>query len=420
MYIKRNLFEDLVKHLDNKEITIVVGPRQAGKTTLLFKLQEYLKNKGEKTLFLNFDLDSDRAFFTTQTVLVNKIKLSFGNNPGFVFLDEIQRKENAGLFLKGLYDMNLPYKFIVTGSGSLELKEKIHESLVGRKRFFTLDPVSFPEFLNYQTDYKFAGNEEEFLKIEFGRGRELLNEYMKFGGYPKVILAGAFTEKKAAISDIFQSFLDKDISALLHVEKSEDLARLIRLLAFQQGQLINYSELASSVGIALPTVKRFLWYLEKTYIFERIYPFTRKRKEIVKAPVGYFRDLGMSNFSRGTFGQEQEFNPNSGLVFQNLIFLLLQKAKMDNQSTLNFWRRRDGAEVDFILEKDLKPIPVEVRYTNIIKPEIPRSLRTFIAKYAPEQAWIIHLGETSEIMIDKTKVSIIPYYSYWRITKSLR
>src|SRR3990167_2573098 len=156
--IKRKIFDELKDHIDKKEITLIVGPRQAGKTTLMLLLKEHLEAQGKKTIFLNLDIESDKQFFTSQDQLLRKITLEIGGGEGYVFIDEIQRKEDAGLFLKGLYDMNLPYKFIVTGSGSLELKEKIHESLVGRKRFFTLDPVSFPEFLNYQTDYKFAGN----------------------------------------------------------------------------------------------------------------------------------------------------------------------------------------------------------------------------------------------------------------------
>lgn len=93
-------------------------------------LKADLDNRGERTLFLNLDIEWDRPHFESQAALVNKIELELGRKRGFVFIDEIQRKDDAGLFLKGLYDLNLPYKFIISGSGSLELKEKIHESFV--------------------------------------------------------------------------------------------------------------------------------------------------------------------------------------------------------------------------------------------------------------------------------------------------
>ena len=139
--IKRKLFQELVDHLPQKEISLITGPRQAGKTTLMEMLKAHLDNRGESTLFLNLDIEWDRPHVASQAALVRKIELEMGRKPGYVFIDEIQRKDDAGLFLKGLFDLKLPYKFIISGSGSLELKEKIHESLIGRKRSFELSTV---------------------------------------------------------------------------------------------------------------------------------------------------------------------------------------------------------------------------------------------------------------------------------------
>ena len=117
--IKRTLFPKLVKHLKEKEITFIVGPRQCGKTTVMLWLKDYLEKKKYKTLFLNLDVEADNNYFNSQSFLIKKIQLEFGKDKGYIFIDEIQRKENAGLFLKGIYDLNLPYKFIVSGSGIL-------------------------------------------------------------------------------------------------------------------------------------------------------------------------------------------------------------------------------------------------------------------------------------------------------------
>ena len=122
--IKRVLFPELKRHLDKPEITLIVGPRQAGKTTLMRQLQDELTANNQKSVFFSLDNDRDRPFFDAQDALLTKIDLEIGKEKGYVFIDEIQHKINAGLFLKGLYDRNLPYKFIVSGSGSVELKEK--------------------------------------------------------------------------------------------------------------------------------------------------------------------------------------------------------------------------------------------------------------------------------------------------------
>jgi len=197
--IKRHLFKELVQHLFKKEISLIIGPRQAGKTTLMLLLEKELQKEGERTLFLNLDSEQDQQFFSSQQMLIRKIKLEIGIKKGYVFIDEIQRKENAGLFLKGIYDMSLPYKFIVSGSGSLELKEKIHESLVGRKRIFELAPVSFEEFVNFKTDYRYQGKIKDYFEIEKEATENFLKEYLNFGGYPRVVLEEEKDEKRKII-----------------------------------------------------------------------------------------------------------------------------------------------------------------------------------------------------------------------------
>jgi len=161
--IKRTLLEPLTAHISQKEISFIVGPRQAGKTTIMYLLKDWLEKNGERTLFLNLDIESDKQFFDSQADLVRKIELELGKHKGYVFIDEIQRKEDAGIFLKGIYDMNLPYKYIVSGSGSVELKERIHESLTGRKRIFGLSTLSFEEFVNYRTDYRYEDKLHDFF-----------------------------------------------------------------------------------------------------------------------------------------------------------------------------------------------------------------------------------------------------------------
>jgi len=113
--IKRTLFNELKIHLKKKEISFIVGPRQAGKTTLMLMLKDYLLKRGENIVFLNLDIEMDKVFFSSQEKLMGKIQLEIGKKQGYVFIDEIQRKSDAGIFLKGIYDQNLPYKLIVSG-----------------------------------------------------------------------------------------------------------------------------------------------------------------------------------------------------------------------------------------------------------------------------------------------------------------
>ena len=122
--IKRTVLEEIRRDIRREEVAFLIGPRQAGKTTIMKIVQGELAAAGEKTLFLSLDYDLDRSHFASQQSLRKKIELEISGGPGFVFLDEIQRRENAGLFLKGMQDLGLPYKFIASGSGGRSRRPK--------------------------------------------------------------------------------------------------------------------------------------------------------------------------------------------------------------------------------------------------------------------------------------------------------
>lgn len=425
--IRRSLLEQLQKHLSNPEITLIVGPRQAGKTTLMEILRDDLRKNGAKTLFLNLDFSTDRPFFDSQEKLLQRISYKMGKEKGYVFIDEIQRKEDAGLFLKGLYDRKLPYKFIVSGSGSLELKEKIHESLMGRKRLFELSTLSFEEFVNYKhdvsTDSQFYPDFAD-LTASASTGfafhiellSSLLEEYLRFGGYPKVVLAPTVEEKRAAIADIYQSFLEKDMSILLKLKKTESLTALLKVLASQIGSLVNLAELSNTLGISVQTVKDYLWYLEKTYIITKVTPyFKNTRKEITKSPIYYFVDLGLRNFAVNQF--DDTAYEHTGFLFENFVFNNLKEDLKLTSTSIHFWRTKDKAEVDFVLNTGKEAVPVEVKYTKLKDTQLSRSFRSFLTKYKSSKAFIVNLSLTQEVSFEGIKIYFIPFFNSQLITK---
>lgn len=416
MAIKRYIFSDLAEHLKKKEISLIVGPRQAGKTTVMTQLQDYLKGKGEGTLFLSLDFERDMPHFFSQKALLDRIGLELGRGKGYIFIDEIQRKENAGIFLKGLYDMNTPYKFIASGSGSVELKEKVHESLAGRKRMFELNTVSLREFTNYRTGYKYEDRLDKYYQINKAEGMGLLMEYLNFGGYPRVVLEETLKEKLRTIDEIYRSYIEKDIAYLLRVERIDAFGNMIRLLAAQSGSLVNLNELSSTLGISVQTVKNYLAYAEKTFIIRRLTPYFRNiRTEISKSPIIYFNDIGLRNFSVGQFGRYTMLS-EMGFIFQNLIYHLLQERTRYEGSTLHFWRTKDKAEVDFVINKGAEVVPVEVKCRELKGTTIERSLKGFLNKYRPKEAWVVNLSLRGEEKIGETLVRYMPFYELLQVT----
>ncbi len=413
MLIKRTAYNEITGHLDKKEITLITGPRQAGKTTIMEAVRSELNLKGEKTLFLSLDFENDARHFESQSSLIQKISLEIGvskTDRAFVFIDEIQRKENAGIFLKGLYDMNLPYKFIVSGSGSLGLKEKIHESLAGRKRIFEVGTLSFSEFVNFKTGYRYENKLQDYFRINAADAKKYLLEYINFGGYPRVALEDTALEKTKIINEIFQSYIEKDISYLLKVEKVDAFKNLIRILASQSGKLVNINELSSTLGISVPTVKNYLSYAEKTFIIRLMTPFYKNiRSEISKSPIVYFNDLGLRNFSVNMFGNITGFE-QAGFTLQNFLYNTLREKYKYGSATIRFWRSKDGGEMDFVVEDGRIVLPIEVKSSELKKPAVSRSVKSFIERYDPPEVWIINLSLAGETAYKNTAIKFISVF----------
>jgi predicted AAA+ superfamily ATPase len=412
-YIKREMLEKVENHLEKEEISLIVGARQVGKTTLMQELKSKLEENSEETLYLSMDIQEDRTHFESQQDLIDRIELEFGEEKGYVFLDEIQRKENAGLFLKGIYDRDLPHKFVVSGSGSLELKENIHESLAGRKRVFELPPVSFKEFVNYETDYEYEDRLEKYFEVNKDGTDRLLKKYLNYGGYPRVVTEQKESEKRRVIDEIFSSYLERDVSSFLNVRKLDAYSKLVSVLADQMGDPLSNSKLARDVGVKSTTVRNYLDYLDKTFIVEQTNPFyTNKKKEITKSPIVYFSDPGLRNYSIQRFGHlntPSEF----GELFEGFIHNFLKQETQFTGLDVRYWRTKSKAEVDFILSAgNTVKLPVEVKYKDLDEPKVTKSLRSFIKKYSPEKAVVVNLSLEETIEVENTQVEFIPYTKF--------
>ncbi len=213
-------------------------------------------------------------------------------------------------------------------------------------------------------------------------------------------------EKQTIIAEIYQSYLQQDVLDL-GIKKTEAYQDLIKLIAHQGGNLTNYHKLAASTGLSQPTVKQYLWYAQQTFILHKLRPyFKNPKKEIVKSPVYYFQDLGLLNFVLGQFGQIQ-LSDNIGLVFENLIYRLIQDELAQSPvAEIKFWRTQHQAEVDFILDNRQQILPIEAKKTA----KISRSLHSFINDYQPDSALVVNLDQQQKSTVNSTQVEMIPFF----------
>lgn len=404
-FLQRKVYLELKKHLSQPEISLILGPRQAGKTTIMLKMADDLQREGKPYAYFNLDVVEDKLYFKTQHTLLEQIKKTVGQPPAVVFIDEVHRLENAGLFLKGLYDLRSGHKFIVSGSGSLELKANIIEPMTGRKRIFSCMPLSFTEIAANRLGVGFDQTETALNANPYERQR-LIDEYLLYGGYPRVVLVSTHQEKVEILSEIYKSYLERDIQLLLGVEKEQAFEALIKVLANQVGNLINRAELASTLGVAEKTVEKYLYLLEKTFVLSLVRPFFRNaRKELTKSPKVYFCDLGFLHLAQGTLSAPQA--ELEGGFFENACFLRLRELNL--LEAIRFWRSRSGAEVDFVILSEGKPVPIEVKLRGKVG-TVGKSLISFFEKYKPEKAFIYTKDTTAQIERYGVQVNYLPFH----------
>ena len=410
--VEREILPEIAKHLDAKEITLIIGPRQVGKTTLLSQLEKSLLEKGipeSRVLRFNLDLVTDRVLFASQTEFIRFLKERIGNEKLFVFVDEAQRVENAGIFFKGIYDLGLPVKFVLTGSSALEIKAKVHEPLTGRKRIFYLYPLSFLEYVSAKDSplVKLIGVKE---LSSYTRERIVgqLSRFLVWGGYPKIAIEENIEAKEQFLKEIYSSYIERDIIGFLEIKNTTAFTNLVSILASQVGQLVNTQELSSTLNVERKTVEKYLEILERTFVIERISPFFRNvRKELTKMPKIYFLDIGLRNFALGDLKSFEERH-DKGAILENFLFTELRK---QTDAKFNFWRTKEKAEVDFVVEQRFdEPVPIEVKATSLKSPEISRSFRSFLNVYKPKHAFVVNLGFQGSTKIKSTEAQfLLPY-----------
>lgn len=365
------------------------------------------------------DLEEDFGLLSNQGRFMKLLNLEFGLSRGIVFIDEIQRIENAGKFLKGIYDTLDNVKFVISGSGSIELKEKIVESLAGRKRIFSIKPISFDEFIDYKTAYTYSDRLQTWKDLNVQKTLNYWEEYALYGGYPASVTASSAEDKRIVLSEIMNSYLHRDVRELLSIQNHSAYNQLFKILSRQVGYTVKYSQLAQYVTISSRVVKDYIWYMNHTYMIYESKPyFTNPLKEIVKEPILYFYDLGMLNLQRNNLVPETGL-PSFGMVFQNFVHNELAILFVDYLSIIKYWRTKDRAEVDLILDLGFGVFPIEVKYSDNVKPSITRSFRGFLEKYCPKSGFVITKATSYELLIHDTKVYFLPFYRLHKIKQIL-
>lgn len=392
-YIERSIHKKLLTHLDQEEATVLYGPRQVGKSIEVYKLIERLCTQKSipDIYYFSFDLMSDDFSDPNRFIRSIHAQNVHADRTTYICIDEAQRLKNAGLFLKYIYDQKLKWKLIVTGSASLEIKEKIKEPLTGRKQEFFLAPMTLSEYLFFHHIFpaKVSG---AFAELE-----ELLTEYMRFGGYPGVVLLSSDEAKIQKLTEIADSYITKDLVDLFTIKNTQSVRLIASFFAQSIGNLVSREAVSRLAGVSAYETEKIIDALEKLFVVWYMRPYGKTvSKELIHRPKVYFWDIGIRNAIIRRF-DSLLLHTDTGQLFENSIANLLVSQVGKDQ--VRFWRTNNQTEVDFIVDARNGVDIWEAKY-SWDRQGLPKNMMSFKNRYkaAVQSAHVVSKNSLSTIL----------------------
>ncbi len=362
--IERNLYADLVEALADFPAVALLGPRQAGKTTLAHRVGDALGG----SVYLDLESPNDRQKLNDPEAYLS---LHQGN---LVILDEVQKMPALFQSLRGLIDRGRRQglkagRFLLLGSASGELLRQSGESLAGRVAYLELAPL-------------------QPLELEVGQQDAL---WLR-GGFPGSFLATSARQSVVWRQNLVSTYLERDIPSYGTRIPAETLRRLWTMLAHQQGGLLDVSQLGKSLMIDAKTVHRYLDMLVDLMLVRRLQPWhSNAGKRLVKSPKLYVRDSGLVHALLGIPSHDALLShPVVGNSWEGFAIESLINAAPINTSS-GFYRTSNGAEVDLLLDMPGKGLwAVEIKRGTHSKPR--RGFYSACDDLKPDRRWLVHGG----------------------------
>ena len=337
---REKYLKQILQKLKRKEILFLTGMRRVGKTTLIKQaidhLIEYEKISPEKILFLSCDniVFNDRTIFEIIEVY-RKIKGIKVDEEFYLFIDEIAYLKNFHQQLKNLYDSwNL--KVLCSSSSMIHLNDE-KAFLIGRTSTVEVYPLTYKEFLTFK--------KLELQKYDTSLNKKYFEEYLKQGGLPEYVIK----QDPQYLVDLLNSIIEKDIISNYRIREEKTVKELFKLVCLNIGKPISYNKLSKILKIKPETVKKYLGYFEKTYLFFSCKRFSKSTNEKIVSPKKfYIIDNGLnfvSYFKKGIF-------------FENLVFINLHKRREVFEDICYYFK--NGIEIDFVTDRFL----IEAKYED--------------------------------------------------------
>lgn len=376
--IYRDISKELLQQLKEYPVVTLLGPRQAGKTTLARGLlKNYAYVNLETPDVMAFAQEDPRGFlaqYADETIF-----------------DEIQRAPHLISYLQSIVDESgKTGQFVLTGSHQLELRAAITQSLAGRTGILNLLPFSIAEL--------------EAASIAFDK----FEEYVFTGFLPRVYDQNQ--RPNTAYANYYQTYIERDVRQIIQLKDASQFDKFMRLLAGRTGQIMNYQSLASDVGVDGKTIKEWLSILEASFVVFKLSPyFENFGKRVIKSPKYYFLDTGLLSYLLGIEKPEQVTrDPLVGQLFENMIVLEAIKTRYNQGRTPNlyFYRDSHGNEIDLLYASGRELVGIEVKSSSTFTPHFKKTLLRFSEKQQPLQSsYVVYNGEERQFSDGVTAIN---------------
>ena len=365
----------------------LTGPRQSGKTTLLKHIF------GKASRYVSLEPPDVRAAAAVDP------RGFLEMYPAPVIFDEVQYAPDLLPYIKESIDSrrNLRGQYFLTGSQNLLLTGQVTESLAGRAAMLRLFPFSQREEFGSPLDPLPWERSKTHHAASRIAAPDLWQSFLR-GGYPELV---AEPDRDISLwhSSYVQTYLERDVRSLRQIGDLISFQSFLRALAARTGQLLNLTDVARDLGIAVNTAKAWLSVLEATFQVIVLRPWhANVGKRLVKTPKVYLTDTGMLCYLAGLkdLGHAAA-GPLGGPIFETAVLLQIVKSFINRgeEPRVHFWRTSAGVEVDLVVETGGKLIPVEVKLSATPRPAMASGIRVFQEDLGEEagQGFVIHPGD---------------------------
>lgn len=408
--IQRDAFKQLLKYLEVPHVISLVGVRRAGKSTILKQLINYLQEDQKTPAHNIFFLNLEHPYFLEyasdikylEKIFEDYLKIALPKGKIYCLLDEVQFFQNWPVFIKAHYEQK-NIKFIITGSNSQLLSSDLLTLLSGRTLPIEIFPLSFKEII---LNAKIDSNDSIALSKNRHLLRNLLDQYLSYGGFPEVALLSNKDTAFDILNAYSKTIIYQDVAKRLQLKKPLDLEKLFYYLISNISAPFSYNKLSKLFDLTDKTIKEYIQALEDSFLLFQLEAFSFSIKQQIRSPKKiYSIDLGLIN------SVAFRFSENIGKLLENAVFLKLKR----ESHPLYYYKTVSGYEIDFVIQNgkviELVQVSKELSFQKTKEREV-RALVEGLKELDLKEGRIISFEDAEEIHVDGITIQVIPIYKF--------